>query len=178
MNRGFVAHPFAPSLLKARQLVQLITYRQRVDAVVILFRRIVDPGEFYETVYLVLKPGECAALRSRLGAPLLRLLPPEEPEEQLAEDTAVVFLTEQADGLIDAAPAANLEVSAGVPVGAPAPSGTVAESTSAPANAEIIGAEAVAVDAGGDADVAAVEEVADSPPTETHAGDLVLPAIA
>mmetsp|Transcript_64368 Transcript_64368/g.143820 ORF Transcript_64368/g.143820 Transcript_64368/m.143820 type:complete len:178 (-) Transcript_64368:344-877(-) len=164
--------------VQARQLVQLITYRQRVDAVVILFRRIVDPGEFYETVYLVLKPGECAALRSRLGAPLLRLLPPEEPEEQLAEDTAVVFLTEQADGLIDAAPAANLEVSAGAPVGAPAPSGTVAESTSAPANAEIIGAEAVAVDAGGDADVAAVEEVADSPPTETHAGDLVLPAIA
>ena len=149
-----------------------------MDAVVILFRRIVDPGEFYETVYLVLKPGECAALRSRLGAPLLRLLPPEEPEEQLAEDTAVVFLTEQADGLIDAAPAANLVVSAGAPVGAPAPSGTVAESTSAPANAEIIGAEAVAVDAGGDADVAAVEEVADSPPTETHAGDLVLPAIA
>jgi len=86
---------------QVRQLIQLITYRQRVDAVVMLFRRIVDlESSFHTVVYCALKPGECAALRTRLGAPLLKLLPEDEsllPAE--ADGTATVFLTEQVDGL-------------------------------------------------------------------------------
>ena len=88
------------SPLQVRQLVQLITYIQRIDAVVILFRRIVDlETGFHQSVYLALKPGECAALRTRLGAPLIRLLPHDEAPPPI-DTTAVVFLTEQGDGLI------------------------------------------------------------------------------
>jgi len=85
---------------QVRQLLQLITFRQRVDAVVMLFRRIVDlDSSFYAAIYTALKPGECAALRSRLGAPVLRLLPQEEEEPPADEgDTAVVFLTETDGG--------------------------------------------------------------------------------
>lgn len=84
---------------QARQLVQLITYRQRVDAVIILFRRIIDlEMSFFSVLYSALKPCECASLRARLGSSLRGMLPekPLEPEE-----AAVVFLTEQHEGLVD-----------------------------------------------------------------------------
>jgi len=84
---------------QVRQLIQLITFRQRVDAVIILFRRIVDlESSFHAVVYSTLKPGECKALRLRLGSPLARILPEEAPAP---EETAVVFLTEQHEGLLD-----------------------------------------------------------------------------
>ena len=67
-----------------------------------LFRRIVDlDSAFAAVVYSALKPGECTMLRSRLGPSLIRLLPQDEPDEALPDDTAVVFLTEQGDGLLN-----------------------------------------------------------------------------
>jgi histone H3/H4 len=40
---------------QARQLITLIDYRRRVDAAVMLFRRIVNLDQFYDEVYKVLK---------------------------------------------------------------------------------------------------------------------------
>uniref|UniRef100_A0A7S4AYZ1 DUF4476 domain-containing protein n=2 Tax=Chrysotila carterae TaxID=13221 RepID=A0A7S4AYZ1_CHRCT len=82
---------------QVRAMVRLVDFRGRVDAVVMLFRRIVDLERFYELVYLMLKPSETAALRTRLGKALKPWLPESEMEvEQITEGTtAVVFLTEE-----------------------------------------------------------------------------------
>ena len=92
--------PHAP-LPAARHLPTCISYHS-VHPIVAIASQV---------IYTVLKPGERAALRNRLGAPLQRLLPQEEseapPEEPPAEETAVVFLTEQSEGLIDDAAGAE-----------------------------------------------------------------------
>jgi len=86
---------------QVRQLVTLITYKRRVDAVVMLFRRIVNLDNFYHEIFQVLKPTEQKALKKRLGESLARLLvdhePPEEAEaaEEPSGETVTVFLTEE-----------------------------------------------------------------------------------
>lgn len=81
---------------QVRVLVKLVEYRSRVDAVVMLFRRVVDPDKFVERVYFLLKEDETKMLRSRLGPGLAPML----PAAELAKDKsdappAAVFLTEQ-----------------------------------------------------------------------------------
>ena len=100
---------------QVKQLVQLITYQRRVDAAVMLFRRTVDPPNYVDVVYGLLKPAERKSLRLRLGEAILPLLPeseraldteeerlrtrgmlPQPPAPPPAADgeAAVVFLTE------------------------------------------------------------------------------------
>jgi len=82
---------------QVRQLVVLITYKRRVDAVVMLYRRIVNHDSFYEEVFKVLKPAEQRALRTRLGESLAQLLVEHLPPEEAAvptDETVTVFLTE------------------------------------------------------------------------------------
>jgi len=85
---------------QARRLITLITFERRVDAVVMLFRRIVDLGEgdttpnFVPEIWSMLKPHERSQLKRRLGEILLRLLPADESEAPVVSDTVTVFLTE------------------------------------------------------------------------------------
>ena len=83
-----------------RLLVKLIEYKSKVDAVVMLFRRVVDPDNFVECVYFLHKESETKALRSRLGPGLAPMLPKSElakdpPEPAPAEEAVAVFLTEE-----------------------------------------------------------------------------------
>ena len=86
---------------QARQLITLIDYRRRVDAAVMLFRRIVNLDQFYDEVYKVLKQIEQRALKRRLGESLARLLHDHEPPEEGAgpaggaDENVTVFLTEE-----------------------------------------------------------------------------------
>jgi len=78
---------------QVRNLVRLIEYKHRVDAVIMLFRRMVDPTNFAARVYDLLKPSEATMLLTRLGPALTPMLPE-------ADQTATVFLTEEAaDGV-------------------------------------------------------------------------------
>jgi len=88
---------------QVRQLVVLVTYRKRVDACVMLFRRIVDLDHFYKEVYKTLKPAERTSLRFRLGESLARLLVIHEPMEPdpagpPEDETVQVYLTELPEG--------------------------------------------------------------------------------
>ena len=91
---------------QVKQLVTLITYQRRVDAVVMLFRRIVNLDSFYHDVYQTLKPDERASLRRRLGESLARLLIEHEPQAVVADaapadddsGNVTVFLTETDEG--------------------------------------------------------------------------------
>ena len=100
---------------QVRQLVALITYQRRVDAAVMLFRRTVDPANYVDVVYGMLKRAERKMLVQRLGEAILPILPEEEKsiisEEELlkmrgigqvkevppAGEAGVVFLTEEAE---------------------------------------------------------------------------------
>jgi Ran GTPase-activating protein (RanGAP) involved in mRNA processing and transport len=99
------------------QLVKLITYQRRVDAVVMLFKRIVDIEQFYSEVWSELRPSERSAVRIRLGILLARLLAEHEPEQ--VETTAVAFLTELDEPPPDAPGDDEEEVPPGEPPGEP-----------------------------------------------------------
>jgi len=94
---------------QVRTLIRLIEYRSRIDAVVMLFKRVVDPQKFVSRVYSLLKEDETKMLRSRLGPGLTRdgvelpdsewakdrkATPPAPPAESVA-----VFLTEEGGSL-------------------------------------------------------------------------------
>ena len=81
------------SAAQVRELIVLITFQRRVDAVVVLFRRTVDLDQFYAEVWTLLKHSEQLSVRRRLGESLARLLKEHEPTP---DDTAVVFMTEVA----------------------------------------------------------------------------------
>ena len=82
-------------------LVKLVEYRSRVDAVVMLYRRVVDRENFVKKVYHLLKADETKLLRSRLR-PGLKVDFPEADYPGLAadfakddaENPAVLFMTE------------------------------------------------------------------------------------
>jgi hypothetical protein len=88
-----------------RRMVTLITFKRRVDAVVMLFRRIVDLDHFYREVYCELQPSDTSTLRHRLGESLSRLLEEYEPASPgssvapqspgFGSENVTVFLTEQ-----------------------------------------------------------------------------------
>jgi len=87
------------SAAQMRQLIVLITFQRRVDAVVMLFRRVVDLDRFYSEVWTLLKRSEQTSVRKRLGESLARLLKEHEPAHEMdaheqPHDTAVVFMTE------------------------------------------------------------------------------------
>ena len=91
------------SAQQVRQLVCLIEYPKRVDAVVMLFRRTVDLDQFYNEIWCLLKRFEQQGVRRRLGESLSLLLhkyepvpPPEEDEED--DGGAVAFMTEIGGG--------------------------------------------------------------------------------
>jgi len=81
------------SAVQVRELVVLITFQRRVDAVVMLFRRTIDLEHFYREVWTLLKRSEQMTVRRRLGESLARLLKEHEPTPP-PEDTAIVFMTE------------------------------------------------------------------------------------
>jgi len=99
------------SSAQVRQLVMLITYRRRVDAVVMLFRRTTDLPQFYSEVWTLLKRDEQQALRRRLGESLARLLKEHEPVPADDGDTAFVFMTEVDGGGYETGAGATLQAS-------------------------------------------------------------------
>lgn len=84
------------SAAQVRELIVLITFQRRVDAVVMLFRRTVDLDQFHAEIWTVLKRSEQLCIRQRLGESLARLLKEHEPTPPM-DGTAVVFMTEVAD---------------------------------------------------------------------------------
>jgi hypothetical protein len=119
---------------QVRQLVSLITFQRRVDAVVMLFKKTIDLKEsFYGEVWSLLKKTEQQHCRRRLGESLMRILHEFEPEEGPAENTTVVFMTE-----VDASAPEGVAVAGDAP--GTAASGALAEKLTA-----VVGCESEAL---------------------------------
>ena len=166
---------------QAVQLIKLITFQRRVDAVVMLFKRIVDMENFYSEVWSELKSSEKSAVRIRLGILLARLLAEHEPERE-AETTAVAFLTEMPEEQLAAGAAEGGEPDQGGAsgegeVGASEAAGAAGEEAAAGGEAGGEGAEASQAPGGGE-EAPAGDAGESDPVVEAGEGDAAQPPMA